>query len=104
MGFKRSKAFSDVRANNEGINNKCMKKILLYLVSSIVNDPKKVEIEEKEEDEMINFTIKVADEDMGRIIGKQGKVIRAIRNVMKIPAIKQNKRINIGLVDKEKNP
>lgn len=74
-----------------------MKKALLYIVSSIVDNPKDVEINEEEIDEVITFTIKVAEEDMGKIIGKNGKVIRAIRNVMRMPAIKQNRRINISL-------
>ena len=74
-----------------------MKKALEYIVESIVDDPKQVKIEEKEEDGIINFSIKVAPDDMGKVIGKNGKIIRAIRNVIKIPAIKQNKRINISL-------
>ena len=76
-----------------------MKKALEYIVTQIVDDPEKVEISETEENEMINFAIKVAATDMGRIIGKNGKVIRAIRNVIKIAAIKQNKKINISLTE-----
>lgn len=74
-----------------------MKDALLYIVSSIVDNPKKVNIEETEQDEITNFAVTVAKEDMGKVIGKEGKIIRAIRNLMKIPAIKQNKRINIVL-------
>lgn len=74
-----------------------MKKALEYVIAAIVESPKDVAIAESEEDGIINFTIKVAPSDMGRIIGKNGKVIRAIRNVIKIPAIKQNKKINITL-------
>jgi predicted RNA-binding protein YlqC (UPF0109 family) len=66
-----------------------MKKALDYIVSSIVDDPKQVKITEEETDGVINFTVTVAKEDMGKIIGKNGKVIKAIRNVVKIPAIKQ---------------
>lgn len=77
-----------------------MKKALLYIISSIVEKPDEVKIEEKEENGTIQFTINLAKEDMGRVIGKGGKVIRAIRNVMKIPAIKQEKRINITLAEK----
>lgn len=76
-----------------------MKKALEYIVSQIVDEPKKVEISETEDNGMINFAIKVASEDMGKIIGKNGKVIRAIRNVIKISAIKQNKKINIALTE-----
>ena len=77
-----------------------MKDTLAYIVSSIVEDPKAVAIDESEqEDGTAQFVITVAKDDMGKVIGKEGKVIRAIRNVMKIPAIKQNKRINISLAE-----
>lgn len=75
-----------------------MKDILLYILSSIAQNPKKIKINEEEENGITNFTITLAQEDMGRVIGKEGRIIRAIRNVMKIPAIKQDKRINISLV------
>jgi uncharacterized protein len=74
-----------------------MKKSLEYIVTSIVDNPKEVEITEEKNDDIINFTIKVNPADMGKIIGKNGKVIRAVRNVIKISAIKQNKKINIAL-------
>lgn len=74
-----------------------MKDTLSKIVSAIVENPDKVKIDEEEKDGVINFFITVASEDMGRIIGKGGKVIKAIRNVMKIPAIKENKRIFISL-------
>lgn len=76
-----------------------MKKALSYIISSIVDDPKKVEISEEEADGVINFTVTVAKEDMGKIIGKNGKVIKAIRNAVKIPAIKQGKKIYISLLE-----
>lgn len=74
-----------------------MKSALSYIVSTIVDNPKKVKIEETEEDGTINYEAEVAKEDMGKIIGKEGKIIRAIRNVMKIPAIKSNKKLLISL-------
>lgn len=76
-----------------------MKKALKYIVSQIVENPEKVEVSELEDQEMINFTIAVDPSDMGRIIGKNGKVIRAIRNIIKISAIKQNRKINIALIE-----
>lgn len=76
-----------------------MKKALEYIITQIVDEPKEVEITEQEDNGMLNFTIKVASSDMGKIIGKNGKVIRAIRNVVKISAIKQNKKINIALME-----
>ena len=76
-----------------------MKDILLSIVNAIVDNPDKVEIKEENIEWVDNFTITVAPEDMGKIIGKGGKVIRAIRNVMKIPAIKENRRIYISLTE-----
>ncbi len=76
-----------------------MKQILSNIVSSIVEYPDKVAIKEYEENGMINFTVDVAKEDMGKVIGKEGRIIRAIRNVMKIPAIKQGKKITISLTE-----
>ncbi len=74
-----------------------MKKALSYIVSAIVDDPKQVKITEEETEGVVNFTVTVAKEDMGKIIGKNGKVIKAIRNVVKIPAIKLGKKIYISL-------
>lgn len=76
-----------------------MKKALEYIISSIVDDPKQVEISEEEKEGIINFTVSVAKEDMGKIIGKGGKVIKAIRNLIKISAIKQGKKIYISLLE-----
>jgi hypothetical protein len=74
-----------------------MKKALEYILSQIVENPEEIKIDEQEDQGIINFTISVAPADMGKVIGKNGKVIRAIRNVVKIAAIKQNKKINIAL-------
>lgn len=74
-----------------------MKKTLELIVSSIVDNPKEVEVDEQEQNGIVNFTIKVGKDDMGKIIGKNGKVIKAIRNVIKIPAIKSGKKIYITL-------
>jgi uncharacterized protein len=76
-----------------------MKQALEYIITSIVDKPEEVKITETEENEVINFSIEVAKEDMGKIIGKNGKIIKAIRNVMKIPAMKQEKRIFVNLVE-----
>lgn len=74
-----------------------MKKTLEYILSAIVEKEDKVEVLEQEQNGIINFSIKVDKDDMGKVIGKNGRVIRAIRNVMKIPAIKQDKKIYINL-------
>lgn len=78
-----------------------MKTALSYIVSSIVDSPDKVVITEETEGDFTTFKLTVDKEDMGKVIGKNGKIIRAIRNVLKIPAMKQDKKINIVL---EENP
>ncbi len=76
-----------------------MKDTLSYIVISVVDNPEKVRIDEEEAEGVVNFSITTASEDIGKVIGKEGRVIRAIRNIMKIPAMKQNKRISIVLAD-----
>lgn len=81
-----------------------MKDTLHYIITQIVNNPKDVTIEEQSESDSIHFIIHVATDDIGKIIGKEGKVIRALRNVMKIPAIKQGKRISLSLAETSDQP
>lgn len=76
-----------------------MRDALLFIVKSIVDNPDAVIIDESTENDIITFTIHADKADLGKVIGKEGKVIRSIRNVMKIPAIKQNKRIHIAIAE-----
>lgn len=76
-----------------------MRDTLHYIVSSIVDNPDAVSVHEEDTDGIVTLTVSVAKEDMGKVIGKEGKVIRAIRNVMKIKAMKENKKINISLAE-----
>ncbi len=76
-----------------------MKDTLSYIITHIVDSPDAVSVEEETTDGFINFSVTAAKDDIGKIIGKEGKIIRAIRNVMKIPAIKQSVRINISVAD-----
>lgn len=76
-----------------------MKDTLEYIIKSIVENEDAVQIEEKEEEGLLNLIVTVAKEDMGKVIGKEGKVIRSIRNIMKIKAMKDNVHINISLAE-----
>lgn len=78
-----------------------MKDTLHYIVSSIVQEPDAVVIDEENDNGNISLMIHVAPGDMGKIIGKEGKVIRSIRNIMKVKAMKHNLYINIALADQE---
>ncbi len=76
-----------------------MKDTLTFIIKGIVEKPEEVEITEEENQGIVNFTIKVATEDMGKVIGKEGKVIKAIRNVMRVPGVLQSKKIYITLAE-----
>ena len=77
-----------------------MKDLAKFLLSHLVTNQEAIEIDEQEsDDKSVTLTLKVAKEDMGKIIGKQGKTIRAIRDVIKILALKQDKYVNVVLVE-----
>ena len=79
-----------------------MKDILETIILHLVDDKEAVNITEvanPEDEKDVTFEVKVAKNDMGRIIGKQGKVAKSIRTVMKSVAAKDRKRINVEFVD-----
>ncbi len=78
-----------------------MKQLLEYIIPNIVNHPEDVVITEESADGVENLSIKVNPEDMGRVIGKSGKVIKAIRQIGRIIAIKKGLRVNIDVVDEK---
>ena len=68
-------------------------------IQKAIDNKEKVSINEKENAKFIVYEVKVAKEDMGKVIGKQGKMAKAIRTVMKSIATKENKKINIEFLD-----
>ena len=81
-----------------------MKKLLNFLLKKIVNHPKDIIIEEQIPGEgFLNLALKVNPEDAGLVIGKRGKTIKALKDIIKISAIKEEKRVNIELTNEEKD-
>lgn len=77
-----------------------MKDLLLYIVTQLVDDPSQVEVTEDSLGEgNVRLTLKVAANDMGKVIGKSGKTIRSIRDVVKIKAVKENKFVDVVLAE-----
>lgn len=74
-----------------------MQDTLKFIVSSIVDNPDAVEVTEQDDNGILHLIVKVAKDDMGKVIGKEGKIIRSIRNIMKMKAMKHNIRLNISL-------
>ncbi len=75
-----------------------MKEILETIILNLVDNKEEVSIMEKSEEKTINYEVKVAAEDMGRVIGKQGRTAKAIRMVMKSVAGKEHKKVIIEFV------
>ena len=75
-----------------------MKELLEILAKSLVDDPDSVKITEITGEQSIILELKVAPEDMGKVIGKQGRIAKAIRTVVKAAAIKENKRVVVEIV------
>lgn len=76
-----------------------MKEILKTIIENLVDDTESIEITEKENDKIIELQVKISKDDMGKVIGKQGRTANAIRTLMKSVAGKENKKINIEFVD-----
>ena len=75
-----------------------MKNILETIILNLVDNKDAVEIKELDGEKSIVFEVKVAEEDMGKIIGKQGRIAKSIRNVMKAVASKEQKRVSVEFI------
>lgn len=76
-----------------------MTELLEFLVRALVEDPDAVEVEELEEDGDLIYEISVAEEDLGRVIGKGGRVANAIRTVAKAAAVRLDRRVIVDILD-----
>jgi hypothetical protein len=74
---------------------------LEYLVKSIVENPDKVEISRKVDEMGVLLTLKVAPQDMGLIVGRQGSTAKAIRSLLRIVGIRNNARVNLKIEEPE---
>ncbi|MBR3249438.1 MAG: KH domain-containing protein [Clostridia bacterium] len=75
-----------------------MKDILETIIVSLVENKDAVEIKETSEEKSVTYEVKVAESDMGRIIGKQGRLAKSIRTVMKSIAGKEHKKVSIEFI------
>ena len=75
-----------------------MKELLLYIARSLVDHPEQVTVTEVGEAEDLTLELRVAPEDMGKVIGKQGRIAKAIRSVVKAAASKNDKKVVVEIV------
>jgi len=75
-----------------------MKELVEFIAKSIVNAPDEVVVNEETDEEGIKLTLQVADEDKGRIIGKQGRIAQAMRTLIRVKAAKQGTRASLEIL------
>jgi len=78
-----------------------MKELVQYLAKSLVADPSAVEVKETEREDTAVFELKVAKEDLGRVIGRQGRTAKSIRTLLNAAASKSNRKVILEIVEEK---
>ena len=76
-----------------------MKELVEVIAKALVDDPESVVVNEREEKETTVLEVRVAESDMGKVIGKQGRIAKAIRSVVKAAAAKEDKKVIVDIMD-----
>lgn len=76
-----------------------MEDLIKLLIEPLVSEPEKIRIEEDQNENQIQYTIYIPKEDIAKVIGSRGKMIKAIKNLVKIRALKENKYVNLEVVE-----
>ena len=75
-----------------------MKELVEVIAKALVDNPEEVVVTEKSEGKNITVELHVAADDMGKVIGKQGRIAKAIRSVVKAASTKDNKRVDVEII------
>ena len=75
-----------------------MKELLENIAKSLVNHPEDVEVTVSGTEQSVVLELKVNDTDMGKVIGRQGRIAKAIRSVMKAAAVRENKKVTVEIM------
>ena len=76
-----------------------IKELVEVLAKALVDDPESVTVNERTEKKTTILEVRVADSDMGKVIGKQGRIAKAIRSVVKAAAAKEDKKVIVDILD-----
>ena len=76
-----------------------MAELLEYLARRLVDEPDAVRVERVEEDDTVVFRLHVAEDDLGKVIGRQGRVARALRTVVRAGGVRERRRVQLEIVD-----
>ncbi|MBP2025175.1 KH domain-containing protein [Peptoniphilus stercorisuis] len=74
-----------------------MVELVEYIAKSLVDDPNSVNVTSKKEEDELNIYLTVAEKDMGKVIGKQGRIAKAIRSILKATSLKENIRVSLEI-------
>lgn len=77
-----------------------MEELVKYIAKELVSNPDEVEVHQEISEDEISIKLYLKKEDMGRVIGKQGKIAKAIRAILKAVALKDNKNISLDIEEK----
>ena len=75
-----------------------VKQVLIDVAKSLVANPDEVVVNERTEGEYLHLELSVAPEDMGKVIGKQGRIAKAIRTLINAAATKENKKVMVDIL------
>jgi predicted RNA-binding protein YlqC (UPF0109 family) len=75
-----------------------MKELVEFIAKSIVDAPDEVKVEEETEEDSVILKLQVADEDKGRVIGKQGRIAEAMRTLLRVKAAKASTKVRLEIV------
>ena len=75
-----------------------MEEFLKVIISNLVDNKEAIEINTIDNEKSVTFEVKVAQEDMGKVIGKQGRIVQSIRTVMKAVANKEHKKVAVEFI------
>ncbi|MBR4288465.1 MAG: KH domain-containing protein [Clostridia bacterium] len=75
-----------------------MKQVLTDIAKALVSKPDEVVVVERQDGAVLHLELSVAPEDMGKVIGKQGRIAKAIRSVMKAVASKENTKVMVDII------
>lgn len=75
-----------------------MKELVEVIAKALVDNPDEVVVTEKDTDKALVVELKVADDDMGKVIGKQGRIAKSIRSVVKAAASKDDKKVIVDII------
>ncbi|MBE6997588.1 MAG: KH domain-containing protein [Ruminococcaceae bacterium] len=76
-----------------------MKELLTYLIQNLVDHPDEVSVTERASGSETVFEVRVADGDMGKVIGRQGRIIKEVRVLMKAVAQRKGKKVSVEVLD-----